>query len=276
MSQHVGAGERHARLEVRDGLVGEVADRAAEELRQPGDRDGLVAAQLALDLDQRVAVGVLPRQDAVRLGADERVAAHALAALDGLEQVRVRPARHLEEGGHGRLEVRADLAVDRHDVAAAGEPPDLGERRGVLTDHGAPRLGSWARETRSARRHQPPRSMRSARPVCALKIAHLRWLLVVAAQSSRLSHSPHQTKGPPPVGRWSSRCHPHLSLPRGKDSCGTRPGPAYGRAMSWAWITAPAPSTPTGALVGAGSGRDSRVHSAAARRAPGFHLAPAL
>ena len=46
--------------------------------------------------------------------------------------------------------------------------------------------------------------------------------------------------------------------------------------MPWAWVTAPPPSTPTPASSLEGSGRDSRVHSAAARQAPGSHLAPAL
>ena len=73
-------------LEVRDGLVAEVADRAAVEERQARYGDRLVAAELFLDHEQRVAVLVGERLDAVRLGADERVAPDLLTALDGLEQ----------------------------------------------------------------------------------------------------------------------------------------------------------------------------------------------
>ena len=110
---------RHA-LEVADRLVADVADGAAVEARQAGRRDRAELGDFVLDHAQRIAVLVMQRADAVRLRADERVASHALAALDGLEQERVVAARDLEVGGDGRLEVGAHLAVDRGEVALAG------------------------------------------------------------------------------------------------------------------------------------------------------------
>jgi len=70
-------------LEVAARLPTEVADGAAVEAGQAHHLDGLEAAELTLDLVERVAVVVVACDDAVRLGADKGVAADALATLDG-------------------------------------------------------------------------------------------------------------------------------------------------------------------------------------------------
>ena len=135
-AERVDRGLRDA-LEVPDRLVAEVAHRPPVEARQPGHGHRAELPQLRLHNVEWVAVLVLQRTDAVRLGADERVAPHPLAALDGLEQERERAARDLEVRRDRRLEVRAHLPVYRREVALAArrEAVQLLAARGRRADH---------------------------------------------------------------------------------------------------------------------------------------------
>ena len=109
-----------AGLEVADGLVAQVADRAAVEGRQIGIGHEVEAAQFGLDLIERIDAAAGRRAvDAVRFSADEGVAAGALAAFDRLEQERVCAALDLEEGRDRGFQVGEHLAVDGGVVAAA-------------------------------------------------------------------------------------------------------------------------------------------------------------
>ena len=135
----VALGGRHARLEVANRLVRQVAHRAAAERRQIGAGDQRKAVQLLLDQPQRVLAAARRRaQHAVRLGADERVAPRPLAALDRFEQERVGPALDLEKGGDGRFEVGQHFAVDRREVALAarGEGFEFVKRRAMIAGGG--------------------------------------------------------------------------------------------------------------------------------------------
>ena len=275
-------------LEVRDRLVAEVANGAAVEQRQARDGDRLVAPELLLDDEQRVAVLVGERLDAVRLGADERVAPDLLAALDGLKQERVRPPRDLEVRRHGRLEVGADLTVDRDDVplAGRGEGADFVEagRRDAGGGGGhraAPVLRAEVRRCEAVRHHH-------ARPVVeSRRVDALYWRCTSVPPRGRSARSAERgfsaslpgacpkektiARGDGPRGATQFRAPPRT---RGRDTAvrarsGHGRRPARGGAMPWAWITAPTPSVPTDPLDrvdGGRSGRDSRVHSAAADR----------
>jgi len=140
----VGGGDGDARLEVARRLVGEEADGAAGEARQPiFDTGELEPRQLPLDLQQRVfaltrrGVGA-GAEDAVGLRADEAVAGEPLSALDGLQEEGVVAAGHLQERRYGRLQVCGDVAVHGRQVdAGLGclEGLDFGQRRCV--DHGS-------------------------------------------------------------------------------------------------------------------------------------------
>ena len=275
---------------MRDRLVAEVADGAAVEQRQPGHWDRVVAAKFFLDHEQRIAVLVGERLDAVRLGADERVAADLLAALDGLEQEREGPAGDLEVRRDGRLEVGADLAVDRDDVplARSGEGADVVEA-GLRDAEGggchrmAPAV--WPAWGRAASRYgevvrHPPRAARRR------NTARRRGVLVMHVSPSLAAGTPgpqrvapnrvSKKKRPPPWGDGPRGATQFRAPPQnpwmghgGARSSGHGRGTRKRSAMPWAWITAPTPSTPTGPLDrvdGGRSGRDSRVHSAAADR----------
>ena len=138
-AQHVARRLRHARLEVAHDFVGQVADGAAREARQPGDGHRLEARQLRLDREQRVARAAVAAdacaaaQRAIRLRADEAVARQALAALHALEQEGVAPARHLQVRRDRRLEVGRHLAVEGAEVALGDERARLFQ--GGVEDH---------------------------------------------------------------------------------------------------------------------------------------------
>src|SRR5262249_3936124 len=128
-----------------DGVVAGVADAAAEEARQAVQGRGAVGGQLLLQEQERV--GVLQLDEAAgpvqldaaaerleaqeRARAEEAVAAQALAADDALEQERPVALLDLAEGADRGERVAGELAVDRHQVALAGEADELVERRVV-------------------------------------------------------------------------------------------------------------------------------------------------
>ena len=72
------------------------------------------------------------------------------------------------------------------------------------------------------------------------------------------------------VGRWSSRCHPHVPPPAGERLVQARPHAhleAVRRAMPWACVTAPAPPTPTSSTDrGIGPGLPGPFHRGCERR----------
>ena len=126
----------------------------------------------------------------------------------------------------------------------------------------------------------PPRAARRR------NTARRRGVLVMHVSSSLAAGTPgpqrvapnrvSKKKRPPPWGdgprgATQFRAPPHAhgwdTAVRARSGHGQRP--SRPGAMPWAWITAPTPSTPTGPLDrvdGGRSGRDSRVHSAAADR----------
>src|SRR5262249_11381463 len=63
--------------------------------------------------------------------AQERVAPPLLPALDALEQKSVAPVVHLQEGGHGRIEVGEDLARDRDEEVSARQAAEFLEAGAV-------------------------------------------------------------------------------------------------------------------------------------------------
>ena len=274
---------RHA-LEVPDRLVADVADGAAVEARQAGRRDRAELGDLVLDHAQRVAVLVVQRAHAVGLRADERVAPHALAALDGFEQERVVAARDLEVGGDGRFEVGADLAVDRGEVALAGG----GEAVQLL----AARDRAWCGGC--GHRRGPVRAVqRSVRAACGHHQTPPRrgadWrqygagLLCTIKPPRDPSNSVRPgRKRTTALGRWSSRRHPS-SARRQASRPAARAHARHGH-----------PAAPDTGRGGDALGLDNGAHTVDAYlprgafgprlpgpfrrccRAPGFHLAPAL
>ena len=121
---------RRQPLEPAHRVVGEEADGAARERRQPLVGDHAVARQLVLEQRERVARVVavplavaqelgppaLGAEDRARPRAEEGVAPGAAAALDALEQEAVGAAAELEERRDRRLEVGHDLRGDRDEV----------------------------------------------------------------------------------------------------------------------------------------------------------------
>ena len=146
--EHVVGGHRHARLEVADALVAEVADRAAEEARQvhPRCAHGLIRREEALQRFQRIGEAedllvaplmhrgqhtVIEPHDEVRIRADERVARQPLAPLDTLQEKRIRPLRDLQVRRHRRFQIRHDLPIDRHEIPLPRQRAHLIQRRGT-------------------------------------------------------------------------------------------------------------------------------------------------
>ena len=131
-SVDAGAEIAEHRLEPRGGAVPEIADRAARESRKLGhegrseirhqtaqrvDERAIARARLAATLDGRLPVARAQNQE--RILAEERIAAHVLAALHALEQERVvRVFGDLQERRHRRQQVCDDLLADRHERAA--------------------------------------------------------------------------------------------------------------------------------------------------------------
>src|SRR5205814_5677462 len=125
--------------DVAHGVVAGVADGAAAEARQAGDVRRAVRGEVLLQEPQRVGVfrlddrrgsaagGLAGDVDVIavgleaqeRAGAEERVAAEALAADDALEQERPVALLDLAERADRRQRVADQLAVDRHDAGAA-------------------------------------------------------------------------------------------------------------------------------------------------------------
>ena len=111
-----------ARFKVADRVVRHVANGAARERREVRHGHDLEARELPLERDQRVAFELGPwpgLEHAIRLRPDERIARQPFAALDRLEQERIRPLPHLQKRRNRRLHVRHHLAVDRHKVPLA-------------------------------------------------------------------------------------------------------------------------------------------------------------
>ena len=125
----VGGHGRHPRLEVPDGVVGQVADGPAVEDGQAADRDELVLAHLLFYQRQGVhlALGLARAgmEHTVGVGADEAVAAQPLPAFDAFQQEGVRRPGYLEVGRDRSFQVGVDGAVDRHQVALARQGFDL-------------------------------------------------------------------------------------------------------------------------------------------------------
>src|SRR5438552_504743 len=133
-------GSRGQALEPSHRVVGEEADRAAAEARQPWQRDRLVLAQEVAELLERM-LGALPHlgaladlaaiaardEDARRAAAQQREPPPLLATLDALEQERIGAILHLAEGRDRRVLVGEQLAIDRDQLAAAGERAEPGE-----------------------------------------------------------------------------------------------------------------------------------------------------
>jgi hypothetical protein len=130
-----------ARLELPGELVGQVADGAAAEARQPGQPGHAFASDHAVDQVQRVGVAqigrpfaalvggviVVNRERALQTGSDERVARHELAALDTFEQEAARSGAQLEQRRDGRFQVGQDLAVDRRVVRRRRHTAQVGQ-----------------------------------------------------------------------------------------------------------------------------------------------------
>src|SRR5215217_5561837 len=184
-------------LEAAGDLVGQEADGAADEAWQAGQSGHRVAAEQAVDQLQRVVVGegavavgrfqggVAALADVEHLagaGADERVAADVLDALDALQQEGVAAGGVLQVGRDGGFEVGQDLAVHRHEAGGADEGARLLQGRGISWFHQAPRslkkLRPMASRTRrivssaSARvLRLPSTTISSTRPGCASAVA---------------------------------------------------------------------------------------------------------
>ena len=122
-------------LEEPDRVVGEVADRAPGEPRQPGHLGGRRAEARAQRRQQVLRLAARPfgvlDDDTVaahldgrhRIAAEERITGEALAAHDALEKEGALGARgEGEERGHRRLQVSRDLAEHRHEAAFHREP----------------------------------------------------------------------------------------------------------------------------------------------------------
>ena len=139
------------RLDVAHRVVAEGAGEPAAESRQPRTRRHAVAAQERADEVERVAVVPLDDGAAVvdldrraaradahpRRQADERVAAEALAAHDGLEQERVLLVRELDVERQRRVEIGERLEHERNAVVTLG-----GKRAEFGFGHDASELSS--------------------------------------------------------------------------------------------------------------------------------------
>ena len=120
-------------LEVAHDVVGEKADRAAEEARQIGRLIGAKTAHLVAQAFERildrahfdaatrpyeVQAAAPSAQHHRGLRAEEGVASPLLSALHALEQKGVIAARDLEKGADRRLQVGGNFAPDRNQVEA--------------------------------------------------------------------------------------------------------------------------------------------------------------
>ena len=157
--QHVGRAERiglfraeGSRFDVAHGLVGEIAHQAAAEAQRGRQGRGALALEPRARVFERVALVLLqahvgtariakeaPHARAAcldTLGAgkpDEGIAAEALAADHGFEEIAVRPARELDVHGERRVEVGARLGQHRDAGEALGcEPVELGLNHELL------------------------------------------------------------------------------------------------------------------------------------------------
>ena len=150
------SGQRDGRLERGDRVVAEGADRAAGEARHPldghdaaprdegaqrGERvrglrgDDREVGRVVGDADRaggRAGDAVRDLEQPPRADAQEAVAAEALAALDGLEQVGGRgPVVEAQERADRRLEVRRARRAQEDRVGGAGEALRLGQAQRV-------------------------------------------------------------------------------------------------------------------------------------------------
>ena len=134
------AGDVGQVLHLAHDVVAEVADDAAVEGRQVGQRRRAVVRQQGLDGGQHAAIegnaggkpavhleATVPGDDRGRRpSADERPPAPPVAVLDRLQQEAgpVLPYR-AGEGGHRRGQVGQDLPPHRHDPVGAGQRPEV-------------------------------------------------------------------------------------------------------------------------------------------------------
>ena len=125
----VGRHGRHPRLEVPDGVVGQVANGPAVEHGQTADRDEFVLAHFLLDQCQGVHLALwlasTGMEHAVGVGADEAVAAQPLPAFNAFQQKGVGRAGYLEVSRDRGLQVGVNGAIDGHQVALSRQGSDL-------------------------------------------------------------------------------------------------------------------------------------------------------
>ena len=132
-------GERGQAFDLADDVVGEESDGASGEGWQAREARWGVAAEGGFELGEDVALegaafALFLHRDRrpagddllVRLDADEGIAAHVLAALDGLEQEGFGlVVGDAEEGRDGGFQVGGDGAVDGHQGVFAAEAKEL-------------------------------------------------------------------------------------------------------------------------------------------------------
>src|SRR4051812_3376456 len=120
------------RLDMPNGVVPEIAGKAAAETRQARLRRRAEAAQERAQERERIAVVALDDAAAIldldvrsrdadadfRRQADERIAAEALASDDGFEQERVMLVREFQVQRKRRIEVGERLQHERNAVVA--------------------------------------------------------------------------------------------------------------------------------------------------------------
>ncbi len=132
-SHGVGGHVGHPGLEVPDGVVGQVAHRAAVETGQPLHRDQPVLVHLLLDGQQGVDLpqGLFDAgfDHLVGVGADEAIAANALPAFNAFQQERIWALGHLQIGGDRCFQVRVYRAEDRDQVPLSGHLLNLFQSR---------------------------------------------------------------------------------------------------------------------------------------------------
>src|SRR5215213_1227757 len=141
-------------LQLPDEVVAEVADGPGEQRRQAGQgRRAQPPQGLAQHLQGRPVrqaggraagpggAAAADGQGGERVGADERVAAPALAVLDALQQYRAVLVAELAERPHRGLQVAEQLPPHRHHRMLPGQPRELLEPGPGAAGHAPPPSG---------------------------------------------------------------------------------------------------------------------------------------